>query len=193
MDNNTNRITLKLAVLGDPFVGKTSLINKFMGKDFSKRYQKTFGSDISFKHIDKKDSNNIIYKISYSIWDIYGEATYEELTKQFLLGSQAIIIIYDVTNHVSFDNVLKWVKTADKSLNLNKVIVVLVANKIDLRSDTPSSLIWEDENSLFVKLTKEYSLNTEYFHLIETSAKEGTNVNEVFELISKTLIDHFLD
>ena len=79
-----------------------------MGKDFSKRYQRTFGSDISFKHLEIKDTHNIIHKISFSIWDIYGDATYDELTKQFLLGTHSIVFMYDIENHQSYLNIQKW-------------------------------------------------------------------------------------
>ena len=139
MNNESTRLTLKLVILGDAQVGKTSLVHKYMGEEFSKRYQKTFGADISFKHSEVIDKNNQMHKISFSIWDIYGEATYEEMKKQFLIGTQALIFMYDIVNRDSFNHVSNWFKIVNESIKLKAIPIILIGNKIDLRSDLNSS------------------------------------------------------
>lgn len=188
MNENSSRLTVKVVVLGDSFVGKTSLINKYMGSDFSKRYQRTFGSDISFKHIEIKDSDDRTHKISFSIWDIYGDANHDELTKQFLLGTHSIVFMYDIENFQSYLKIKKWVQIAHEKLDLKKSPVILVANKIDLRSEIKDPLSTEDGLKLYRILTEEYNLNDKFFFFIETSALNGTNISKVFEIISQILI-----
>jgi small GTP-binding protein len=192
MDSNSIKLTLKLVILGDAFVGKTSLVSKFMGKDFSKRYQKTFGSDISFKNVEIEDSNNKKYNIFYSVWDIYGEASYDELTKQFLLGTQSIVIMYDVGNKDSFINISKWITTASKSMNMKNIPIILVGNKIDLRSENGNTITTEEGIKLLNELNSKFDLNPKYFHFIETSALDGTNIRKVFDLISEIIINYMI-
>ena len=187
MNNNSRRVALKLIILGDSFVGKTSLVNKFMGREFSKRYQRTFGSDISFKHVEIKD-NNLTHKITYSIWDIYGDASYDELTKQFLLGTHSIVFMYDIENHQSYLNIQKWFKITNESIDLKQNPIILVGNKIDLRSEIKDPLSTEDGLKLYKILSEEYNLNNQYFFFIETSALDGINISNVFELISRIII-----
>lgn len=192
MNNESTRLTLKLVILGDAQVGKTSLVHKYMGKKFSKRYQKTFGADISFKHIEFLDRNNITHQLSFSIWDIYGEATFEEMKKQFLIGTQAIIFMYDVVNRDSFNHVSNWFKIVNESIKLKAIPIILIGNKIDLRSDLNSSLSQDEGKSLFDKILKEYNLNTDYYYFLETSALDGTNIDKVFTRISEIIIEKIL-
>jgi len=192
MKNISRKISLKLIILGDPRVGKTSLVNKYMGNEFSKRYQKTFGSDISFKHVDYTDSDNNTYKISYSIWDIYGEVTCAELVKQYLIGTQAIIFIYDIENLDSYNNINEWFSKASKTLELKNIPIILVGNKIDLRSEININEVSAEKGiELFNALTDKYTLKNKHFHFIETSALTGKNISKVFELLSETIIKAF--
>ena len=193
MNNNSTRLALKLVILGDPYVGKTSLVTKFMGKEFSKRYQKTFGSDISFKHYEFKDSNNNNHKISFSIWDIYGEATYKELQKQFLLGSQALLFVYDILNSKTFENITNWLNTVKTILNLSDIPILLVANKIDLRKTGLSTISTEQGLEFYQNLLKSNSLNEAYFKFIETSALTGSNVDKIFETLSDIVINQIVN
>lgn len=163
-----------------------------MGKEFSKRYQKTFGSDISFKRVEIQDSNNTIHKITFSIWDIAGEIDYEELTKQYLIGTQAVIFMYDIENSQSYKHVSKWFDKVSQKLDLSIMPVILVANKIDLRIEPTEYVRIEDGELLFATLAKQYQLNDQNFHFIETSALVGTNISKVFELVSEIIIKKLL-
>lgn len=193
MNSPSTNITLKITVLGDPFVGKTSLVHKYMGKEFSKRYQKTFGSDISFKQVDVQDTNNNTHRITYSIWDIYGEATSDELTKQFLIGTQAIIFMYDIVNFDSYKNISKWFSTVNQKVEIQNIPIILVCNKIDLQSEKSDYLTTADGTTLYEKLSNQYYLNDQYFKFIETSALEGTNISRVFDLLSQIILNTVLN
>ena len=192
MGTVSGNFTLKVAILGDPYVGKTSLVHKYMGKEFSKRYQKTFGSDISFKHVEVKDKDNNAHKITFSIWDIAGEASFDQLTKQYLIGSQVVILMYDVENYQSYKNISKWFETASQKLDLTSMPVILVCNKVDLRAQNRDYLRTEDGTILFTTLTEKYKMNKEYFVFIETSALEGTNINDIFDKVSEIILNNFI-
>lgn len=192
MSNVSSNFTLKVSIIGDPFVGKTSLVHKYMGKEFSKRYQKTFGSDISFKQVEIKDTNNNIHKITFSIWDIAGEIDYDELTKQYLIGTQAVIFMYDIENSQSYKHISNWFDKASQKLDLTNMPVVLVGNKIDLRIEDNEFVRIEDGELLFATLAKKYHLNDQNFYFIETSALVGTNISKIFELLSEIIINNFV-
>lgn len=128
MDNNGNSYTFKVTLLGDIAVGKSSLINKYFYKKFDESMRPTIGFDIITKEIVK---NNITLK--YQIWDTSGEERFRSTCKSYIKNSAGIILVFDLTNNKSFENLPQWLSLIDE--NIDKCLVYLIGCKSDLIED----------------------------------------------------------
>ena len=166
-NNKINEITIKLLLLGDSRVGKTSLLLNYVDKMFPEAHISTLGVEYKEKTINKNNFN-----IRLQIWDTAGEERFRSITKNIFRNANGILFVYDVTNKESFVNIKNWIKDTE---NIDKEIKgLIIGNKIDLEEERKISL--EDLEEIGQKYNKPF---------IETSAKTGVNVNECFE----TLID----
>ena len=125
-ENSDDCIEVKVILLGESGVGKTSLINAVDGKDFSDKMLATFSTTF-IKKIYKIGSN----KYQINLWDTAGQEKYRQLTKLFYKGSDIIIFVYDITSKISFDNLDEWISEV-KNIVDNKYVCGLVGNKNDL-------------------------------------------------------------
>lgn len=178
-NNKKDRVNLKfkLVVVGDPGVGKTSTILRFSGKAFLRTYIPTMGVNITEKILSvKKEIVEAIF------WDIAGQIKFQTMRRHFYQGSEAIILMFDLTNPISFKNIKNWyedvIKNMDKPL---KMIGYIFGNKSDL---VDQRKVQESEG---LALAKE--LNLEY---IETSALTGNNVEYAFYKIAEAVIETHL-
>jgi len=113
--------------------------------------------------------------VSLAIWDTAGQEKYRSFTRQYYRGASAAALVYDITNHETFEGARRWLK--DLRSELEDVVVVLVGSKCDL---------WESRQ--VDKAVASQLAATEGAEHIECSAKEGTNVDELFETISRSLV-----
>lgn len=168
MEND--EVILKLLILGDMSVGKTTLLLKYVDNYTPDIYISTFGVDYKIKNIVY---NNI--KITLQIWDTAGEERYRVITKSFVKGADGVIYMYDITQKDSFINIKKWIEeTEAQSLNAQKIIV---GNKIDLEENR------EVTEEMKEKLKKELNVD-----IIEISAKQGINIDQAFDKLVKKIL-----
>ncbi len=168
------KFKFKLIVLGDPGVGKTSTILRFTDNAFIRTYIPTLGVNISEKNV-KIDGNSV----GLILWDIAGQSKFETMRKHFYKGTDAVILIFDLTNRKSFESIPKWYEDIKKYvISDTKIVGFILGNKEDL---TESRLIGEKE---VIKIAKK--LNLDY---IETSALTGKNVELSFHKIAEALIN----
>ena len=160
--------------MGDPGVGKTSTILRFTDNAFIRTYIPTLGVNISEKNV-KIDGNSV----GLILWDIAGQSKFETMRKHFYKGTEAVILIFDLTNRKSFESIPKWYEDIKKYvISDTKIVGFILGNKEDL---TESRLIGEKE---VIKIAKK--LNLDY---IETSALTGKNVELSFHKIAEALIN----
>lgn len=114
-------------ILGDGAVGKTSMINRYMGKSFSQDHITTIGLDYVTKKHKSRDGKTMI---PVKIWDTAGQERFKTITYSFYRKADGIIITYDVTNTKSFKNIQNWVESIREHAGA-KATCVLVGNKID--------------------------------------------------------------
>ena len=167
----------KITILGEPEVGKTSLILKFVKNKFPTGYKPTLGADFLLKNITSKEIPELGDKVvELIIWDIGGQSSYEmdKMTDYYLQGSNAFIMIYDKTNKVSLKELDKWYKKIIKVCG--KIPFLVVGNKMDLTN------IEIDESTL-----KPYKRKWKT-KFVETSAKTGESVSDIFVEITRLLI-----
>ena len=152
-------IFFRYLIVGDSKVGKSSILDRFSDNIFTNLYLPTQGIDFKCKNTDDK--------VCIQIWDTSGEKKFKSLIRLYYTSSECIIIVYDITNKKSFDNIkilLEEINIIDKSINK-----IIVGNKIDLNID-------REVTYLEVKsLADLYNIN---FH--ETSAKNNINIKELF-------------
>lgn len=160
----------KLVFLGEQSVGKTSLITRFMYDSFDTAYQATVGIDFLSKTVYLKDK-----AIRLQLWDTAGQERFRSLIPSYIRDSAVAVVVYDITNFISFQETNKWIQDV-RSERGEDVIIVLVGNKTDLSSTR--------QVTAFEGMEKAKELDVLF---IETSAKIGYNVNLLFRRIAAAL------
>jgi small GTP-binding protein len=155
----------KVIVLGEPMVGKTSLIRRFVDNKFKESYVSSIGVDISRKSV--KLSKRC--KVSLAMWDIGGQTqNMAPYRKRFYQGANLAFLVCDLTRKKTFENLDRWVDDVNKFLD-KEIPFILIGNKLDLENQE----ITEEEIA-----QKAEQLECPY---LLTSAKTGSNVNEAFK------------
>lgn len=154
----------KILLIGDSGSGKTSILNRFIDKSFNEKYIPTVGIDFRTKIIEQDGK-----KIKLQIWDIAGQTRFKSVTSSFYRGAVGIVIVYDVTDKKSFENVAHWLNEIDRYSNKDSVNILL-GNKNDLIEN--KKVNYSDANIFSV------NNNLAFF---ETSAKNGDNIDDCFE------------
>ena len=155
----------KVLLLGDTTVGKTCFLMKYTDKTFQDIHMATIGLDYRLKTMKLKSGKSI----KLQIWDTAGQDRFRAITKNYYKGSHGIILIYDVTNLQTFENVKTWVNQIREEASPN-VIIYIAGNKIDMEAER--KVAKEDGEKMAEELG---------FPFMETSAKSGININETFE------------
>ena len=163
----------KLVLLGDSGVGKSSLLNRYMDEGFFPNQPCTINADFKIKSltIDEFSSAQI------TIWDTCGQERYRSMTGRYFKGAHGIILMYDVADKRSFADLDIWLEEIKKNTIKEDLSIILVGNKIDLKFrniKTEDAKNFADKNNLLY---------------CETSSKEGLNVNNAFEMITKEIIN----
>ncbi|XP_064614740.1 ras-related protein Rab6 isoform X2 [Liolophura sinensis] len=160
----------KLVFLGEQSVGKTSLITRFMYDSFDNTYQATIGIDFLSKTMYLEDRT-----IRLQLWDTAGQERFRSLIPSYIRDSSVAVVVYDITNANSFQQTSKWIDDV-RTERGSDVIIMLVGNKTDL-SDKRQVTTEEGER-------KAKELNVMF---IETSAKAGYNVKQLFRRVAAAL------
>ena len=172
-ESNEKSLTFKILLLGDTEVGKTSYILRFCDDQFPEVSITTIGLDTKTKFIKINDK-----KIQLVIWDSAGQERFKSIAKNSYKGAHGIILMYAVNNIKSFKAIKEWINNIKEGIDIKKVGLLIVGNKIDL----PLEERKVDEEML--KSLKE----NENIEVIEGSAKNNINVNECFvKLVEKML------
>ncbi|KAG2374045.1 hypothetical protein C9374_011124 [Naegleria lovaniensis] len=177
----TRKELLKIIVLGDSGVGKTSLMNQYVNNKFSNQYKATIGADFLTKEIMIEDTC-----CSLSIWDTAGQERFHSLGFAFFRGSDACVLVFDATVQKTFDNVNNW---RDEFLlqtgpsDPENFPFVLIGNKIDLE---PQRTVSQKQALAWCKSKG----NIPYF---ECSAKDGTNVEHAFVTVARKALANAKD
>lgn len=160
------RLQLKVIVLGDSGVGKTSILNRFVKQEFSQSYRATVGADFLFKefNVDGK-------AVSLQLWDTAGQERFQSLGNAFYRGTDCCLLVFDITNAESFENISSWKnefleRSGNEGTNFP---IILIGNKCDMTAERKVS----KENA------KTWAEN-EKLIFDEVSAKEDIRIEEAF-------------
>ena len=170
-NSNKKNFNLKIIVVGDISVGKTSVIKRYITNTFSEEHKSTISCEFKKKtlEIDAETCANL------QIWDTAGEEKFMSVTKQFYTDSHGAMIVYDLTKKDTFLKLDKWIKDV-KEKALQDVVIMIVGNKSDLVSEK-------------VELGDELKPFKENYEYQDVSAKSGTNVALAFENLTNKIIN----
>lgn len=169
------KVLLKVIILGDSGVGKTSLMNQYVNKKFSNQYKATIGADFLTKEVMVEDR-----LVTMQIWDTAGQERFQSLGVAFYRGADCCVLVFDVTAPTTFKTLDSW---RDEFLiqasprDPDNFPFVVLGNKIDLENrqvTTKRAQAWCQSKN-----------NMPYF---ETSAKEAINVEQAFQTIARNAL-----
>ena len=161
---------IRLALLGDSAVGKTSIISTFLNYEFNEDFISTIGWDKRKKTIKLENGKNI----DLSIWDTAGQERFHSIALKVIRKAQGIIVVFDLTKKETFESVVNWLEIIKE--NFNEVTIVLFGNKCDCESERK---VTTEEATEFAK-----KKNIAYF---ETSAKKNINIEDGFSKIANDI------
>ncbi|KAJ0403882.1 hypothetical protein ATCC90586_002598 [Pythium insidiosum] len=170
------KVLLKLIILGDSGVGKTSLMNQYVNQKFTNQYKATIGADFLTKEIMLDDK-----LVTMQIWDTAGQERFQSLGVAFYRGADACVLVYDITNPKSFEKLDSW---RDEFLaqsgprDPDAFPFIVLGNKVDKESDRR---VLKQKAQQWCQ-AKNATQPIQHF---ETSAKEATSVEEAFQTIAK--------
>ncbi|MBY9005127.1 MAG: GTP-binding protein [Candidatus Lokiarchaeota archaeon] len=168
--------TYKIAIFGERNVGKTSLITRYITDTFEVDTKPTLGAAIHVKYIKMKDKTILL-----QIWDFGGEDKYRFLLPSYAYGTFGAIFMYDISKIESLANFREWISVFKSGLKKENddIPILLVGGKLDLENSR-TCLEQEKKNLLDTGI---------FFGIIECSSMTNENINQVFELLLKEIIN----
>ena len=171
---------LKYVIVGDSGVGKSNILLRYINDTFSEEFKTTVGVEFGAKNLIIK---NNIYRIQ--VWDTAGQEAFRSISRAYYKNSVCACIVYDISNYSSFESIQSWIEDC-KSQTSKTILLILIGNKSDLNDMRE---VTYDEGAQFAES------NNMVF--LETSAKTGDNIKEIFnksvKQIDQNIIDNMYD
>jgi Ras-related protein Rab-8A len=169
-------ILIKLLLIGDTGVGKSCLLLRFSDDAFTTSFITTIGIDFKIKTIELDGK-----RVKLQIWDTAGQERFRTITTAYYRGAMGILLVYDVTDEQSFQNIRNWIRNIEQHASA-EVDKLLIGNKCDMEGDKVV------ERARAQRLADEYHIK-----LFETSAKSNINVTEAFLSITQDIKKRIID
>lgn len=173
MAKKTYDLLFKLLLIGDSGVGKTSILFRFSDDAFTPTFISTIGIDFKIKTIELRGK-----RIKLQIWDTAGQERFHTITTSYYRGAMGIMLVYDITNAKSFDNIQKWLRNIDEHAN-EDVEKMIVGNKCDM-----------EDRRIITKEKGEAIAREHGIRFMETSASSNINVERAFLELAKAILDN---
>ncbi|XP_046332273.1 ras-related protein Rab-23-like [Haliotis rufescens] len=164
-------IAIKVVVVGNGAVGKSSMIQRYCKGIFTKDYKKTIGVDFLERQIEVNQED-----IRLMLWDTAGQEEFDAITKAYYRGAQACVLAFSTVDRDSFEAIESWKRKVEDEVG--EISMVIVQNKIDLIDD---ALVQTEEAEALAKKLR--------LRFYRTSVKENLNVDEVFRYLSQKYLD----
>jgi len=165
-------VILKFIIIGDAGVGKSCLLHYFTEKRFTSESQHTIGVEFGTKILEVKGK-----KVKLQIWDTAGQERFRAVCRSYYRGAACTLLVYDITNRESFNHAVTWLSDA-RNLTSPNTVFMLVGSKCDMNDaravQTEEAQKFAAENGLL---------------FMETSSKDGTNVEEAFIRNTERVLD----
>eukprot|EP01080_Neovahlkampfia_damariscottae_P004705 gene4705-8289_t len=164
-----SEVAIKVIIVGNGQVGKTSMIKRFASGEYDDKYKKTIGAAFKEKELFIKSANKTV---KFMLWDTAGQEEYDSVTRRYYRGAGCAVVAFSTIDRDSFKAVEKWKKKVDEECD--EIPTCLIQNKIDLIKDKVVEN--EEGDELASKLGVKF---------IRTCVKDNTNVDEVFEYLAE--------
>ncbi|XP_050738194.1 ras-related protein Rab-10-like [Eriocheir sinensis] len=172
MAKKTYDLLFKLLLIGDSGVGKTCILFRFSDDAFNTTFISTIGIDFKIKTIELRGK-----KIKLQIWDTAGQERFHTITTSYYRGAMGIMLVYDITNAKSFDNIAKWLRNIDEHAN-EDVEKMILGNKCDMED---KRVILKDKGEA---IAREHGIR-----FLETSAKANINIEQAFLELAEAILN----
>ncbi|EGR31181.1 Ras-related protein rab11d, putative [Ichthyophthirius multifiliis] len=153
-------------------VGKTNILSRYKFGKFEKTHAPTLGIEFAQKHVIISQEK---VKIQVQIWDTAGQENMNSITKAFYKNAIGALLVYDITDLQSFYDCQKWVEDIQQNCE-NQITIILLGNKADS----------EEKRQVIKQIALEYA-NKNNFAFLETSALNGQNINESFQILVEAI------
>ena len=170
-----DEISIKILLIGDSFVGKTSLLLKYCEGQFPEAHMATIGVEFKDKIVNVGK-----WKVRLQIWDTSGQERFRSITQNFYRNADGILFVYDITNRESFSHIKDWL--LDSQVEDSDIKRILIGNKKDL----------EDKRAIEIEKMNSFSEGKK-MKCFETSAKTGENVETIFKEIASLILENKTD
>jgi Ras-related protein Rab-8A len=167
---------IKLLLIGDSGVGKSCLLLRFSDDSFTPSFITTIGIDFKIRTIELEGK-----RIKLQIWDTAGQERFRTITTAYYRGAMGILLVYDVTDEKSFNNIRNWIRNIEQHAT-ESVNKILIGNKCDM---VEKKVV---ESARGKALADEYGIK-----FLETSAKNSINVEEAFITLAKDIKKRLID
>ncbi len=167
---------VKIILLGDSGVGKTSIINRYINNRFNPEMISSLGSKSNEKIVMR---DNIKYKLI--IWDTSGQEVYRSLTNLFIKGSNIVILVYSIDSLSSFEGLDYWYKSLLEKIEGDNYILAVVGSKVDLINE---EVISEEQG-------KKYAEEKKAFFKLVSSKENPKGIEQLFEKLLDDLIQNY--
>jgi len=183
IENTNNRIkirkNLKIIIAGEGAVGKTTLIQRYLGRPFRAQYLITLGVQTSAVSINLETIIGLNESIDLQLWDLAGQQQYRDVVKQFFVGTDEAIVVGDLSRISTVEKVIDWIDQINKQ-NMKNTRFIIVGSKLDLVTGFEGSLEAKIKEIL-LKTKDQFNIDEEII-FIKTSSLDNINITEVFEL-----------
>lgn len=173
--------TFKVVVVGAIGTGKTSLIKRITNNEFNDRYKATIGVDFILKRITLEPGKDVLLQF----WDIAGQERFGGSTRQYYKDAVAALLVFDATRSFTLEEARRWKQDIDSKAHLahteQKIPTILLANKIDLISETRVPAFSDESLTAFVT-------ENECIGWMKTSAKTGVGVIEAVQNVVQAIL-----
>tara|TARA_B100001093_G_scaffold319768_1_gene305051 strand:- start:908 stop:1549 length:642 start_codon:yes stop_codon:yes gene_type:complete len=175
MNQDDYSYIFKIIVIGDSSTGKTSLMRKYIDNKFEVIHDLTIGVEFRTK-IEKIEYKGKEIIVKFHIWDTAGQESFRSIIKSYYRGVAGAIILFDVTDPLTFHNIPSWIKELKFNSDNSKLPIVLVGNKTDLYNRKISKKEAE-------KLAEEYKIP-----YLENSCKSYTSTSAIFDNLIRQIV-----
>ena len=173
----------KTIIVGSPGVGKTSITLRFATGTFRERYLPTIGVEFSVKDIEVQGKH-----VKLQTWDTGSHDRFSYVRPLYYKGSYGVLVVYDITNRDTFENLDKWFEEVYSQLE-EIIPAILIGNKADVALDR---VVSEEEALAYAdKKREKYSLPEIPYY--EVSAKNGQNINKIYYQLTDMMIDKSIE
>ena len=163
----------KIILVGDPGVGKTSIMTKFVSNEFQNTYLSTIG--VEFKSKEIHINNNTCARLK--IWDTCGQEKFRAITRQYFKNSEGVFVVFDLTNKETIKKLDIWMKDIKDNID-NDYFIFLIGNKSDVK----------ERDLTIAEEAKQFAINKK-INYYEVSAKTGSGIYNIFEKMASKLIN----